>query len=169
MAIIHELKTFAGSPNVFLFTQVATISSVGIFAGSSFNYNKVIMPSLRRFSSASSLAVWAEMFAYAAPIQLNTVVVSSLGGSILYYRTRNPYYLAGAAMMASIVPYTLTLLHPINTKLLNIRNHGLDDPTVESMLVQWDTLHFGRTLMSLGALAVTVYAALRGQEIIFEL
>jgi hypothetical protein len=65
MAIIHELKTFASSPNVFLVTQVVTISSVGIFAGTAFSYNKAIMPSLRKFSSASSLAVWAEMFAYA--------------------------------------------------------------------------------------------------------
>jgi uncharacterized membrane protein len=109
------------------------------------------------------------VFFASTAIQMSSIVVSSLGGSILYYRTRNPYYLAGAAMMASIVPYTATLLYPINNKLLDIRKHGHDDPHVESMLTQWDTLHFGRTLMSLGALVVTVYAALRGQEIRIEL
>lgn len=95
-------------------------------------------------------------------MQIITIVLSAIGGSTLYYKTRNPYYLAGAAMMTLIVPYTATLLQPINTKLLDIRKFGRDDPQVESMLIRWDALHFGRTILGFGAMTVTLYAALRG-------
>lgn len=63
-------------------------------------------------------------------------------------------------MMASLVPYTISLLHPINHKLLDIRKSGKDDRHVEEMLVRWDTIAFGRTLVSYGAMFITLYGAL---------
>lgn len=100
------------------------------------------------------------MCAYPA-IQISMIVLSAMSGSALYYKTRNPYYLAGVAMMTLIGPYTRILLNPIDEKLLDIRKHGRDDPQVESMLIRWDALHFGRTILSFGAMTVTLYAALR--------
>ncbi|KAG0358285.1 hypothetical protein BC939DRAFT_462607 [Gamsiella multidivaricata] len=162
MPIAHQFRAFASSSNLLLVTNIVTVSSMGIFAGSALNYNTIIMPSLRRFASASSLSVWAEMYLLARPIHITNIVISAIGGSTLYYHTRNPYYLAGAAMMALIAPYTTTLLYPINNKLLDVRKHGRDDLEVEEMLIQWDAIHFGRTLLSYGAMVVTLYAALRG-------
>lgn len=65
-------------------------------------------------------------------------------------------------MMAVLVPYTTTLLYPLNNKLLDIRKTGRDDGTVEEMLIRWDAIHFGRTLLSYGAVVVTLYGALKG-------
>lgn len=61
MPVAHEFKAFASSSNILLVTKVLTISSIGVFAGTSLNYNLIVMPSLRKFASSSSLAVWAEM------------------------------------------------------------------------------------------------------------
>lgn len=65
MPMVHQFRTFANSSNMVLVTQIATISSMGVFAGTALCYNTVIMPSLRNFASTSSLAVWGEMFALA--------------------------------------------------------------------------------------------------------
>ncbi|KAF9080543.1 hypothetical protein BGX29_001952 [Mortierella sp. GBA35] len=162
MPVAHEFKAFASSTNVLLVTKIVTISSIGIFAGTALNYNTIVMPSLRKFASSSSLAVWAEMFLLAKPIQISTIALSALGGTFLFYKTANPYYLYSAALMASIAPYTYTLLYPINNKLLEIRKHGGNDRPVEEMLVRWDAIHFGRTLISYGAFVLTLYGALRG-------
>ncbi|KAF9022643.1 hypothetical protein CPC16_001232 [Podila verticillata] len=89
------------------------------------------------------------------------IVISSLGGAGLYYQTKNHCYLYGSLMMASLVPYTVSLLYPINHKLLDIRKSGKDDPHVEEMLVRWDAIAFGRTLISYGAMFITLYGALR--------
>ena len=67
-------------------------------------------------------------------------------------------------MMAAIIPYTKVLFDSIDSKLLDIRKHGGDDRGVEEMLIRWDALHFGRTLLSYGAMVVTLYAALRGHQ-----
>ncbi|GJJ72937.1 hypothetical protein EMPS_05295 [Entomortierella parvispora] len=161
MPIAHQFRAFTDSTNVLLIAKIATISSMGIFAGTALNYNTVTMPSLRKFASSSSLAVWAEMYQLAKPIQISTIVLSALGGAGLYYKTQNSYYLAGALMMVVIIPYTTTLLYPINNKLLDIRKTGRDDGTVEEMLIRWDAIHFGRTLLGYGAMIVTLYGALK--------
>jgi len=62
MPIAHQFRAFANSTNVLLIAKIVTISSMGIFAGTALNYNTITMPSLRKFASSSSLAVWAEMY-----------------------------------------------------------------------------------------------------------
>ncbi|KAF9332743.1 hypothetical protein BGZ91_011577 [Linnemannia elongata] len=162
MPVAHEFKAFASSSNILLVTKVLTISSIGIFAGTSLNYNLVVMPSLRKFASASSLAVWAEMSLIANPLQMTTTVLSALGGLILFSKTANPYYLYSSILMISLIPYSRLLLLPINNKLLEIRKRGGDDRPVEELLIRWDALHFGRTVIGYGALVLMLYGALRG-------
>ena len=98
-------------------------------------------------------------------IQISTVVVSTIGGTTLFYKTGNTCYLGGALMMAVILPYTRVLLYPINDSLLGIRKHGQgrDESSVEEMLIRWDMIHFGRTLLSYGAMVLTLYGALTGK------
>ncbi|KAF8925976.1 hypothetical protein EDD21DRAFT_241895 [Dissophora ornata] len=158
----HHFKAFASSSNLLLVTKIVTVSSMGIFTGTALCYNAIVMPSLRKFASTSSLAVWSEMFLLTKPIQVSAIAISALGGSILYYKTHDPFYLLGGMMMAIIVPYTKLLFDPMDNRLLDIRKHGKDDRGVEEMLMRWDTLHFGRTLLGYGATVVTLYAALRG-------
>ncbi|KAG0088675.1 hypothetical protein BGZ93_002549 [Podila epicladia] len=157
----HQLRTFANSSNVLLVTQMITIGSMGVFAGGALSYSTMVMPTLRKFASTSSLAVWCEMYLIAKPIQISMIAISSLGAAALYYQTRNQCYLIGSLMMVSLVPYTISLLYPINHKLLDIRKSGKDDPRVEEMLVRWDALAFGRTMASYGAMFITLYGALR--------
>ncbi|KAG0328045.1 hypothetical protein BG004_002631 [Podila humilis] len=158
---VQLLKAFASGSNMLLATKMITVGSMGIFAGGALSYSTFIMPTLRKFASSSSLAVWCEMYQYAKPIQIAMTTISSLGAAGLYYQTKNQYYLYGSLLMGTLVPYTLSLLYPINNKLLEIRRSGKDSPHVEEMLARWDAIAFGRTLISFGAMFVTLYGALR--------
>ncbi|KAG0313941.1 hypothetical protein BGZ99_008472 [Dissophora globulifera] len=158
-------RALASTANFLLATNVVTVAAMGIFAGSALHSNTVVMPALRNFASSSSLAVWAEIYLRGRPLQVVTVAISSLGASALFYKTRNPYYLAGAALIAAIAPYTSLLLYPINHQLLDFRKHGRDDPAVEEMLVHWSTIQSGRTLLSCSAMVVTLYGALQGHKL----
>ncbi|KAF9435120.1 hypothetical protein BGZ76_006870 [Entomortierella beljakovae] len=142
----NQLRELVNAPNLILFTKIITVSSMGIYAGSAYNYNAVIMPSLRKFAST---------------FQIANIAVSVMGASILYFRTKDTYYLLGALLMASMLPYNKTLVYPINKKLLDIRKHGGNDSKVEEILAKWDSLHFVRTLLSFGATVSTLYAGLR--------
>lgn len=102
------------------------------------------------------------MTIYLLALQITTTVLSALGGLFLFSKTTNLYYLYSSILMASLIPYSRILLLPINNKLLEIRKHGGDDRPVEEMLIRWDALHFGRTLISYAALVLTLYGALRG-------
>ncbi|KAF9104419.1 hypothetical protein BGX27_010109 [Mortierella sp. AM989] len=160
-----HFRAIANTSNMLIITKIVTISSMGIFVGSAVNYNVIIMPSLRQFASTSSLAVWSAMYMHAKPFQMLNILVGTIGASILYFKTKDPYYLTGALLMASIVPYNKATVYPINKKLLDIRKHGKEDPKVEEMMARWDALHFGRTLISYAAMAVTLYAELRGHQL----
>ncbi|KAF9430157.1 hypothetical protein BGZ94_008097 [Podila epigama] len=146
----QQLKALANGTNVLLVTKMITIGSMGIFAGNALTYATTIMPTLRKFASSSSLAVWCEMY-----------LLAKLGGAGLYYKTHNRYYLCGSVMMAAIAPYTWSLLYPINNRLLEIRKSGRDNPKVEEMLVRWDAIAFGRVLISYTAMFVTLFGAIR--------
>ncbi|KAF8953107.1 hypothetical protein BGZ46_003280 [Entomortierella lignicola] len=147
------MTTRADPSTLLLVTKIITISSMGIFAGSAINYNTIIMPSLRQFASGSSLAVWSAMYMRAKPFQMVTISLSAIGATVLYLKTRDSYYLAGALLMAGIIPYNKALVYPINKKLLDIRKHSKEDPNVENMMSQWDSLQFGRSLISYAALS----------------
>ncbi|KAG0284477.1 hypothetical protein BGZ96_011148 [Linnemannia gamsii] len=56
MPLAHEFKAFGSSSNLLLATKILTISSIGIYAGTSLSFNLIIAPSLRKFASGSSLA-----------------------------------------------------------------------------------------------------------------
>lgn len=60
MAIEFQFQSITNSDNTLLVGKLMTVASVGIFAGSSFSYNAIIMPALRKFSSSSSVAIWNE-------------------------------------------------------------------------------------------------------------
>ncbi|KAG0313939.1 hypothetical protein BGZ99_008470 [Dissophora globulifera] len=98
-------------------------------------------------------------------LQVVTVAISTLGASVLFYKSRNPYFLAGAALTAAIASYTSLLLYPINHQLLNIRNHGREDPAVEEMPVRWSTIQSGRMLLSCSAMVTILYGALQGHKL----
>ncbi|KAG0207129.1 hypothetical protein BGX28_001560 [Mortierella sp. GBA30] len=157
----HYISTIFNGENLLLFTKTVTIASMGIAAGSALSYNAMIMPSLAKFAAKSSLAVWCETTHAAMSIQVSAIAVSVIGGSIIYFKTKNRYFLYGSMIMASILPYTVAMFLPINSRLFEMNKTGIDDGTIESKLLQWNRNQYGRTLLNVAALVVTLYGGLQ--------
>ncbi|KAG0035991.1 hypothetical protein BGZ82_004846 [Podila clonocystis] len=148
--------------SVLLFVKTLTIASMGIAAGSGLSYNAMIMPALRKFSASSAVSVWAETAQGAMSIQVSAIAISVLGGSYIYYKTKNRFFLYSSVLMASILPYTLAFFLPINKSLFAIRSSGKDDGTIETKMIQWNKLQYGRTLMNVTSLFIALYGGLNG-------
>ncbi|KAF9360405.1 hypothetical protein BGX26_009530 [Mortierella sp. AD094] len=180
MAIDFQFKNFANPSNALLLGKAVTVASIGIFAGTALSYNTIIMPSIRKFSSTSSLAIWNETLNTSKVLQTSMKTVSIIGSVGLFYKTKNPSYLYGALTMALIIPYTFFVIAPINKKLIAIRQSNTvdgksnslkdnksDDSNVEYLLSRWNLLHAGRTLLSYGALFVTIYGVISDRGVRF--
>ncbi|KAF9427586.1 hypothetical protein BGZ94_004615 [Podila epigama] len=144
--------------NTLLAGKFITVASIGIFSGSAFFYSHALMPALTKFSTASSVAVWSEIFHKVKGAQLATIALGTISGAGLFYQTENRFYLYSAAIMASLIPYTTLLLFPVSKKLLEIRKHNKDDGNADALLRRWTRIHTGHTLLGFAALFSATYA-----------
>ncbi|KAG0377911.1 MAG: hypothetical protein J3R72DRAFT_431253 [Linnemannia gamsii] len=182
MAIDFQFQALANSDNTLVAGKVIAVASLGLFAGSSLSFSAVIMPSLRKFSSASSLAIWTEAQNSSKYLDLGLIASGIAGSAGLYYKTKNISYLYGAITIASVIPYTLITLYPTAKKLLSIRQNNTiggksdsmkdnkyNDSDVETLLSRWSLFHLGRTVLGLGALFVTLYGVVSEDGVRFIL
>ncbi|KAF9909322.1 hypothetical protein EC991_008833 [Linnemannia zychae] len=133
---------------------------MGIAAGNGLAYNAMIMPALAKFAPASSLAVWCETAFPAMSIQVSAIAVSVLGGSYIYYKTKNRFFLYSSLIMASILPYTAAFFIPINGPLFEMNKAGRDDGTIGEKMRQWNRNQYGRVALNAAALFVSLYGVL---------
>ncbi|KAG0356693.1 hypothetical protein BGZ54_000648, partial [Gamsiella multidivaricata] len=157
-----HVSTVFSSPTTLAVGKSLTVASIGVFAGIAVSFNTIIMPSLRKVSNQTALPIWANSYNTAKDLQVGLILTSLVAGSSVYYKTENPYFLAGSLIMTSIVPYTFGLLMPINRTLIGIlegtrTGKHSDDGNLDELFVKWDLLHFGRTIMSMVALGLTLY------------
>ncbi|KAK3833394.1 MAG: hypothetical protein JOS17DRAFT_76438 [Linnemannia elongata] len=147
--------------NCLLFAKTITIASMGIATGAGLSYNAMIMPALAKFAPSSSLAVWCETAFPAMSIQVSAIAVSVLGGSYIYYKTKNRFFLYSSVIMASILPYTAAFFLPINGPLFEMNKTGRDDGTIAKKMTQWNRNQYGRVGLNALALFVSLYGALQ--------
>ncbi|KAF9183403.1 hypothetical protein BGZ51_001540 [Haplosporangium sp. Z 767] len=182
MAIDFQLQTIANSSNTLLAGKIVTVASLGIFAGTALTYSAVIMPSLRKFSTTSSVAIWHEIFQSAKSLQVATLTAGIAGSVGLYYKSKNAFYLYGAITMATVIPYTLLTLVPLNKKLFAIRQTNTingksnslkdsvsNDNVSEDLLNRWSLFHLGRVALGFGALFSVLYGVVSENGVRFIL
>ncbi|KAG0206127.1 hypothetical protein BGX28_002380 [Mortierella sp. GBA30] len=165
MSNTHVVSLFTNS-SALVAAKSVTVATIGIFTGMALSYNAVIIPSLRSVPPENALPVWAHSYKIAKKIQVSLILTSIVAGSTVYYKTENPYFLAGPAIMASIIPYTFGLLLPINKSLLAISSSGKGEEKITELFNRWDALHAGRTLMSIVALGLVLYGGLSGKSLV---
>ena len=70
-------------------------------------------------------------------------------------------WVAAGALLGSVVPYTLLVILPTNTRLLD-KALSPDSPEARRLLGRWGALHAVRTLAGLGAAAAMAHLLARG-------
>lgn len=62
MSFQAHIQRVADHSNTLLIGKFVAVASIGIYAGNAFFYSNALMPALSKFSTASSVAVWSEIF-----------------------------------------------------------------------------------------------------------
>ncbi|KAF9129844.1 hypothetical protein BGW39_003784 [Mortierella sp. 14UC] len=162
---VHQILTnILNSPSSLASAKILTVASIGIFAGQALAYNAIIMPALRTVSPEAALPIWAKSYTTGKNIQVSLILTSVLAGLPVYYKTQNVFFLIGPLVMASIIPFTLAFIMPVNHRLLDIlegKRYGKKggEGNLSELYIKWDLLHFGRTVLSMGALGLTLYGS----------
>ncbi|KAI1299944.1 hypothetical protein EDD11_006346 [Mortierella claussenii] len=146
--------------NILLLAKTVTIASMGIASGVGLSYNAMIMPSIQKLSPMNSLAVFCRAASPAMSIQVSAIAVSLLGGTLVYNKTKNRSFLYGSMIMLSVLPYTVFMFFPINRALFSMNKTGVDDGTIGLRMQQWNRYQYGRTLLNVTALLVTLFGGL---------
>ncbi|KAG0350769.1 hypothetical protein BC939DRAFT_506449 [Gamsiella multidivaricata] len=163
MSLSSYFNALFNGQNILLVTKTVTIASMGIAAGAGLSYNAMIMPAVQKFSPMNALAVWCECAFPAMLIQITAIATSVIGGTIVYYKTKNRSFLYGAMIMASVLPYTGVMFFPINSELFRMNKSGIDDGTVWEKMQQWNRNQYGRVLLNVAAMVVTLFGGLQGK------
>jgi hypothetical protein len=93
-------------------------------------------------------------------MQASLAVVATVAGGARWAQSRDVVWLWGAALIFAVVPFTLLVIFPTNSKLLE---PGRDPASAETraLLEAWGRLHAVRSLLSLVAGVLFIWAAVR--------
>ncbi|KAF9969807.1 hypothetical protein BGZ73_007669 [Actinomortierella ambigua] len=165
---MDSLRSFGSADNTVIIGKSLSVAAIGIFSGTALSFNTFILPSLRKFSAASSLSVWNAMFHKAGVSQISMIVIGTLSSAAVYYKTKNAYFLYGSVVMASIFPYTLGLLGSVNNQLIEAHKAGTAGPHTEALLSRWEKINLGRAILGLTALGLVAYGGVTSSPIRFQ-
>ena len=104
---------------------------------------------------------WSKLYSWGASKMPILVAGGTISALAAYHQSQEKVWLVGAAVLASIVPYTLLVMKKTNTRLNAILKESKEaelsechKSTVPKSLKKWVNMHRGRVLLSLGAAAV---------------
>ncbi|XP_060079763.1 uncharacterized protein LOC132559166 [Ylistrum balloti] len=146
-----------------LICKVTATTSAGLFAGSALGSNFTAMPAMMKIEDTASLRVgWKHHFLLGKAYMGRCAQLSFLAGCSACYldNTETKYYwLAGAASMFFIFPYTALVMFSDIQKLLKddvISTRGVD--WVRASINTWDKRHFKRSMAGAIGFGIFLYA-----------
>jgi hypothetical protein len=129
-----------------LLLTIATIAA-GLFAGAAIYINAVEHPA--RVSCGTELAIqeFAPSYHRAAVMQASLAIIGGVCGLIAGWQQGDSVVVIGALLLAAVVPFTLIIIAPINTQLLD---QALDrrGARAAGLLRRWAYLHAVRSVLS---------------------
>src|SRR5262245_18043710 len=135
---------------------VATLAC-SLFAGAAVYINLVEHPARLSCGTEIAAAEWAPSYHRATLMQVPLALVAALAGGGRWWTGGGAPWLAGSLLIISVVPFTLLVILPTNTRLLE---PGRDRSSAETraLLEAWGRLHAVRSVLSLVASCVFAWA-----------
>jgi uncharacterized membrane protein len=135
-------------------TQLAEIFAVlccGLFCGAALYVNLVEHPARMECGTQLAVIEFAPSYRRATWMQVLLAVLGSLSATLVWIRRGSSWWLGGAILLFSVMPYTLIVILPINKQLLDASlDRGSD--RARALLTRWNGLHAVRSIVSLAAL-----------------
>lgn len=140
---------------------LSALVTAAAFAGAAIFINVAEQPARLGLDDRALLAQWKPSYARGLVMQASLVVLSALLGFAAWWTTGDPLWLVGAAVIGANLPYTLSVMMPVNRALDATAPEAASAET-RRLLVRWGMLHAGRSLLGTLATALFLIAAAKG-------
>jgi hypothetical protein len=130
-----------------LLDYVATLAA-GLFAGAAVYVSLVEHPARVSLGPRAAVQEFGPSYRRGAAMQAPLSLVGALAAIARWVAGGSPAWLVGGLALGALVPFTLLVIMPTNTRLLDERlDAGSDEASV--LLRRWARLHAARTVVGL--------------------
>jgi hypothetical protein len=136
-----------------MFAQMLSLIFTGLFAGAALHVSLVEHPARLANTLDIALAEFRPSYKRAAVTQVILAVLGVAGAIGAYFLGRGVSTLVAGIVLATVVPFTLLVIMPINLQLLDETRTARTEDT-QVLLEKWGSLHNVRTIASLLALVI---------------
>ena len=139
------------------FLAVVAVLACSVFAGAAVYINLVEHPARMSCGTEIALAQWAPSYKRATVMQASLAVIATIAGALRWYEAGGSLWLLGASCILAVIPFTVIVILPTNTRLLE---PGRDRGSAETraLLEAWGRLHAVRSGLSVVAALVYLIA-----------
>lgn len=140
---------------IFILQFIATLATT-FFAGAAVYINLVEHPARMGCSTELAATVWAPSYKRATVMQAFLAIIGFLAGAGSWLLGGDWWWLVGALFIVSVVPVSLIVIFPVNTRLL-APGRDLASLHTRELLAKWGRLHAIRSVLSLIASVIFVW------------
>jgi uncharacterized membrane protein len=142
------------------FAWTATLAA-GLFAGAAVYVSLVEHPARLSLGARPAVHEFRPSYRRGAAMQAPLSLVGAAAGIARWASGASVEWLVGALVLGALVPFTLVVIKPINTRLLDAQLDP-DSDEAAALLRGWARLHAVRTAVSVAVFAGFVALATRG-------
>ena len=136
-----------------MFAEILAFIFTGLFAGAALYVSLVEHPARMSLTLGAALAEFRPSYRRAAQMQVILSLVGAAAAVGAYFLGQGISTLVAGIVLATVIPYTLIVVKPINQQLLDETRTAQTEDT-QVLLEKWGSLHMVRTVASLLALVI---------------
>ena len=136
-----------------MFAEILAFIFTGLFAGAALYVSLVEHPARMSLTLGAALAEFRPSYKRAAQMQVILSLVGAAAAVGAYFLGQGISTLVAGIVLATVIPYTLIAVKPINQQLLDETRTAQTEDT-QVLLEKWGSLHMVRTVASLLALVI---------------
>lgn len=140
--------------------ELIAVLACTLFTGAAVYITAVEHPA--RLSCGTEIAAtqWAPSYKRATVMQASLAAVAGFSGIVRALQGAGPLWVWAAILILAVVPFTLVVIRPTNTRLLEPSRDCRSPETLE-LLKSWGRLHAVRSVLSIAASVLFVWATIR--------
>src|SRR5262245_23721274 len=139
--------------------ELISVLACTFFTGAAIYITGVEHPARLSCGTEVAATEWAPSYKRATVMQAPLALVSGVLGLIRGTLGGGPLWIWAAVLILSVVPFTLIVIRPTNNRLLDPRRDRGSNETRE-LLLAWGRFHVVRTVLSLAASVIYVWATI---------
>ncbi len=135
--------------------ELAAIFAAGLFSGAAVYVNLVEHPARVQCGTELAVTEFGPSYHRAAIMQAVLALTGLVAGTGAWLSGSGVWWLVGAMILGSVIPFTLLVIFPTNKRLLD---PALDRKSEKArqLLAQWARLHMVRSMLSVAAFVLFV-------------